>query len=530
MRWLLAALVAWAAWAAPGAAALRVLGVVPVPAKSHHGVLQALLRGLAEKGHSVTSLEFFPPAPPAPDNYTSVLLDDAFMDAFKGSFNPFDMAAMPYVMRVFFLWSMGSVVGEGVLQQPAVQALARGEKGRFDVVIVESFFNEAFLGLAHIFDAPIIQVCPYVGSSWMYSATGSPSPAAYVPDPFLPFNDRMSFVQRFINFVFGVFQELGRELYYLPAQDAVMRRWLSVDARRPLPHVRDLQRATALMLVNAHVAVSYPRPLMPTLVPVGGMHVRPGKPLPEDLNKIITNARDGVIYFSMGSALQSSQMPQEKVAGILEVFASLKQVVIWKWEADTLPGKPANVEIRKWLPQNDILAHPNVKLFITHGGLLSSLEAIYHGVSLIGIPVFGDQQLNMERASLAGYAIQIPYKEFSGTTLRNALNEMFSNTRYSENAKHLSRLFRDQPETPLERAIWWIEYTSRHKGAPHLQSAAKDLSWYQYHLLDVYLVILGIVLLFVISFWWFSSFLYRILFLKQNKVTSQSQKKSKKRN
>ncbi|GLH07895.1 uncharacterized protein GBIM_13283 [Gryllus bimaculatus] len=472
MRWLMAALVAWAAWAAPGAAALRVLGVVPVPAKSHHGVLQALLRGLAEKGHSVTSLEFFPPAPPVPDNYTSVLLDDAFMDAFKGSFNPFDMADMPYVMRVYFLWSMGSAIGEGVLKQPAVQALARGEKGRFDVVIVESFFNEAFLGLAHIFEAPIIQVCPYVGSSWMYSATGSPSPAAYVPDPFLPFNDRMSFVQRFINFVFGVFQELGRELYYLPAQDAVMRRWLSVDSRQPLPHVRDLQRATALMLVNAHVAVSYPRPLMPTLVPVGGMHVRPGKPLPEDLNKIITNARDGVIYFT----------------------------------------------------------HPNVKLFITHGGLLSSLEAIYHGVSLIGIPVFGDQQLNMERASSAGYAIQIPYKEFSGTTLRDALNEMFSNTRYSENAKHLSRLFRDQPETPLERAIWWIEYTSRHKGAPHLQSAAKDLSWYQYHLLDVYVVILGIVLLFIISFWWFSSFLYRILFLKQNKVTSQSQKKSKKRN
>lgn len=45
--------------------------------------------------------------------------------------------------------------------------------------------------------------------------------------------------------------------------------------------------------------------------------------------------------------------------------------MLWKWE-DDLPDKPSNIRIEKWLPQNDILGHPNVKLFITHGGLLST--------------------------------------------------------------------------------------------------------------------------------------------------------------
>jgi glucuronosyltransferase len=49
----------------------------------------------------------------------------------------------------------------------------------------------------------------------------------------------------------------------------------------------------------------------------------------------------------------------------------------------------------------------------------------------------------------------------------------------------VSRIYRDQPLTPLEQTVFWTEYVIRHKGAPHMRSAAHDLAWYQYFLLDV---------------------------------------------
>jgi glucuronosyltransferase len=75
----------------------------------------------------------------------------------------------------------------------------------------------------------------------------------------------------------------------------------------------------------------------------------------QDIKKYIDEAPEGVIFFSMGSNLKSSQLPNEKLRAILEAFSKLKQRVLWKWEDESLPGKPSNVEVAKWLPQSDIL-------------------------------------------------------------------------------------------------------------------------------------------------------------------------------
>ena len=50
--------------------------------------------------------------------------------------------------------------------------------------------------------------------------------------------------------------------------------------------------------------------------------------------------------------------------------------------------------------------HPKIKLFITHGGLLSTQEAVFHGVPLLGMPIFVDQDLNMLNAESQGYALR----------------------------------------------------------------------------------------------------------------------------
>ncbi len=87
-------------------------------------------------------------------------------------------------------------------------------------------------------------------------------------------------------------------------------------------------------------------------------------------------------------------MPESVRLAFVRTFAKLKQRVIWKWDKDEgMPDVSENVKLVKWLPQQDLLGHPNIRLFITHGGLLSTEEAVYHGVPVIGMPVFGNDSL-----------------------------------------------------------------------------------------------------------------------------------------
>lgn len=71
-------------------------------------------------------------------------------------------------------------------------------------------------------------------------------------------------------------------------------------------------------------------------------------------------------------------MSAEKKKHIIEALSKLKEKVVWKWDEELNLHKDKFM-IRKWLPQDAILNHPNVKLFVTHGGLLSCTESILSG-------------------------------------------------------------------------------------------------------------------------------------------------------
>eukprot|EP00058_Branchiostoma_floridae_P009846 XP_002595334.1 hypothetical protein BRAFLDRAFT_87571 [Branchiostoma floridae] len=77
---------------------------------------------------------------------------------------------------------------------------------------------------------------------------------------------------------------------------------------------------------------------------------------------------------------------------------------------------------------------------------------------------------------------------------------------YRETAARLSRLHRDQPQSPMERAVWWIEHVIKHGGLPHLRARAVELPWYQYYLLDVAAFLLGICSAVLGTLWYSCTF------------------------
>jgi glucuronosyltransferase len=83
---------------------------------------------------------------------------------------------------------------------------------------------------------------------------------------------------------------------------------------------------------------------------------------PQDLQDFLDGSgEEGFIYFSMGSFLQGTGMPEEYRQAFVRAFGKLKQRVLWKYEEDEMPDRPLNVKTGKWLPQQDVLGHSKIK-------------------------------------------------------------------------------------------------------------------------------------------------------------------------
>ena len=97
--------------------------------------------------------------------------------------------------------------------------------------------------------------------------------------------------------------------------------------------------------------------------------------------------------------------------------------------------------IRKWLPQNDLLAHPNLKVFVTHGGLLSTQEALFHKVPLVGVPISNDQKPNMLRAEANGYAKMLDLQTMTKHELISAIQKALNNESIHNSIEKMHDLF-----------------------------------------------------------------------------------------
>lgn len=282
----------------------------------------------------------------------------------------------------------------------------------------------------------------------------------------------------------------------------------------------EMKRNLSLVFINNHFSQGNPRPNVPAFIEIGGIQVKQKpSPLPKDLQTIMDNASIGVIYFSMGTNVKSTDLTQENLSAFKNVFKQLKQQIIWKYENDSIENLPSNVYISKWLPQDDILAHKNLKLFITHGGLGSMVECRYHGVPILGIPVYGDQIANIDIAVHEGWAYKLDYANLNEDTLKAGIDEILNNSTYVEKIKYLSSIYRDRPISALDNAVFWTEYVIRHRGAKHLQSNSVHLNFFQLHSIDVIGFLVFILLFISVINIWILKFCWRRIV---RKVTNHS--------
>ena len=70
-----------------------------------------------------------------------------------------------------------------------------------------------------------------------------------------------------------------------------------------------------------------------------------------------------------------------------------------------------------------------MRLFITQGGLFSVQEAAYHGVPVLGLPVYYDQDSNIDKVVAQGWGEVIQWEQLSEEILKEKITALLSNSR-----------------------------------------------------------------------------------------------------
>ncbi|XP_058446067.1 UDP-glucosyltransferase 2 [Malaya genurostris] len=448
--------------------------------KSHKIPFWELAKGLIPRGHNITFVSGFPAD--FAMNGLQEITPSGLVEYIRNYTNWDLLGARMRGDLPLSLWDVFRYAWQAcdatLEDKEAMDLLGR----KFDLLILDGAYPECALGLAYRLGAPYM----YINTVGFYTGTmslaGNPSPYSTNPVFYRPLTDDMDFFQRVMNTIFSVFT-LPIQYGSVAVLQVILRKHLGSD----IPNAWDLSRNVSFILQNGHATVTYPRPNLPNIAEIACIHCKPAGPLPKDLEDFIAGAGEsGFIYVSMGSSVKAANMPDQLRKLLIQTFARLPYRVLWKYESSaSIKDLPSNVKLGRWLPQQDILGHRKLRAFVTHGGLLSMFETVYHGVPVVTMPVFCDHDSNAAKAETDGYALQLDLTTLTSEQLVRAIHRVIHDPKYRNDAKRRQMLLRDQRTTPLETAIYWTEYVLRHNGAYHLQTPARNLTFISYYGYDV---------------------------------------------
>ncbi|XP_025262697.1 UDP-glucuronosyltransferase 1-3-like [Camponotus floridanus] len=471
----------------------RILGIFPYNGKSHWIMQEELMKGLAKRGHQVDVVTHFPQKKPIP-NYTDISLAGS-MPPVMNNFTATTVKdiAVSMILIGSFAYTAGIKVCQ-LMDHPKIQELIKNppQNPPYDIVITELFATPCYLAFGRHLNVPIVATVASIFHDWLNEVSGNPFNLAYIPSLLSTYTQRMSFTQRVANVILSNY--FSAQVHYeTNSQLEFVKKHFDID----VSHIKDLYRDIALYLVNTHHSLHGIRPMTTNVIEVGGVHLKDDDPLPPEVQKWLDESKNGCIYFTFGSMVRIETFPKEITEQFYASFEKIAPVRVLMKVAkkeDLLPGLPKNVMTQSWFPQISVLKHKNTRGFITHGGGLGTQESIYCGVPMIGIPLFGDQRINIQ--NYVNKKVAVAFESIYDVTeekLTSALNKILKDPSYYKNVQRLSKLFVDRPMSALNTSIFWIEYIGKHGNV--LQSPAIDLYWWQLNLLDVYAFIVAVIII-----------------------------------
>ncbi|CAG5132312.1 unnamed protein product, partial [Candidula unifasciata] len=355
-----------------------------------------------------------------------------------------------------------------------------------DLIVIESIpFNMNMVVLPYMLDIPFAFIGT-VHEAIMSKVPFSPAVTPY----FIDFvSDQMTFFQKVfftiyyvVSINFDIFHDSSLVSKFAP--------------HKPYKSIYDLAANAELFIAEVDYILDYPRTMLPNTKLIGGSSASPAKPLVGEFQKFADEAKSGLIVMSFGGYLVN--IPPEIFTKFVSAFKQLDLRVVWK--VNMTSPDPRQILTSLWIPQNDLLGHDKAKLFVSHCGKNGQYEALYHGVPILCLPIYGDQAYNSERVRVKQLGLYTDMRDASADELAAMMKEIIYGGKYAENMKKASRLYRELYKLPKHEAAYWLDHVIKF-GGDYMRSSGQQMPWYQILVLDVIAFLIIIVVFILLVFY-----------------------------
>lgn len=463
----------------------NILAVFPTPSVSHQAIFRAITNVLITHGHSLTVITTDALIGNRNPNLTQIDFSYTYK-TFKKAVNFKKVIEQKLdEIDVLNMWidNFEAIHCEHFENEHIKKILQmKTDKAgkRFDLIIVEYMRYIPWFAVAEWLNVPLIGISPQDITFELHEMHGNIANPIIHPEIVFPFIENLTFVERFRSFKYYLLYQLHYKPKLNKKIDKIVQKYMS-GMKLSADELKD--RAD-LLLINAHPALGYIRPILPTTIQLGFIHIEPPKPIEyPKVKEFLDTSKKSIIYMSLGSNVYSSELSEEILSIFINSFKSLPYNIMLKWETENLPNKPKNVMISSWFPQSDVLADPKIKLFITQGGQQSIEEAIDRGIPMIVIPFMADHKANAKRIEKLKIGVHLDLQSLTEKNFKKAI-ETVLHGHFKKNIMKLKEIVNDEPMKSVDKAVWWIEYVIRHNGTKHLQYAGKTVKFYEKFMLD----------------------------------------------
>lgn len=259
----------------------RVLGFFPIPSISHQVVFRAYTQELAKRGHELVIITPNPALPKErpKDNITEIDISFSYkyVTDFISEINIYKRGVIADVDTVAYpLYKIFVHLIREQLEFPEVKKILENKDQHFDLIVTEGILSLPLI-LSYFYKAPVIQITSFHSAPENYATMGAVTGhPIYYPN----FNrnkfGNLSFMKRVKELYYEF--KLRYEFWRVKnEEDRIIKELYGPQA----PTIDELKENVNLLFVNTHAMFADNRPVPPSVIYLGGLHLLPLKEIPQ---------------------------------------------------------------------------------------------------------------------------------------------------------------------------------------------------------------------------------------------------------